>query len=592
MSPPRKSDAALGTPARRLVKLRIWLSERLRLSEFHVTVLWAGLIGLAGAWTCAGFKEVTEYLHHIFTGHEGGYIESYRAMPSWRRLLAPALGGVFAGATLMLHRRLKTAKSSADYMEAVVVGEGNLSARASFVKSLSALFSSASGASIGREGPLVQLASVVSSLIGRLFHMPMARKRLLVAAGAAAGVASAYNAPVAGAFFVAEIVLGSMAVESLAPLVVSSIVATLATRNIYGGEALYSAPFFELRSNAELLCYLSLGLFSGLIAPAYIRLLKSGEWVFSLLKLPLPLRLGLGGLIVGGLAIVHPEVVGNGRTLVFSVLHGPVPWAVLAAILACKLLATTATFGSGAVGGVFTPTLFTGAATGYLFGVGMAACFPQADFDPRSFALVGMGAFLAAATGAPVMAIIMLFELTLSDQVILPAMISSVLAYLLARAIGGRPLYSAALERKGAAAVAQHLAAMRVDGLMSGDAAVLSPTATFGEVGRAFLQNRHGSIYVVENERFLGVISLNDIKAYLDQPELESLLIARDVMHEDPPQLHPGQGMNEALDLFSRAERERLPVTAPDGRYLGSVTRADVLLFLAGTPRQVEKRGN
>ncbi|MBB5352914.1 CIC family chloride channel protein [Haloferula luteola] len=588
MREPSGHAAGLDRPERRLVKVRIWLSERIRFSEFHVTLLWAVVIGLAGALTSAAFKEATEWLHGIFTGHHGGYIETFRAMPQWRRVLVPVVGGLLAGASLLLHRRLKSAKCSSDYMEAVVVGEGNLSARASFVKSLSAWFSSSSGASIGREGPLVQLSSVVSSLIGRLFRFPLARKRLLVASGAAAGVASAYNAPVAGAFFVAEIVLGSMAVESLAPLVVSSIIATLATREIYGGEAIYSAPFFVLRSNAEVIPYVVLGIVSGLLAPVYIRLLKGGESLFAFLKLPLPLRLALGGLVVGLLAMVHPEVTGNGRALVFAVLHDPGPWQAVAVVLVFKLLATSATFGSGAVGGVFTPTLFTGAATGYLFGAALAALWPGAGFQPASFGLVGMGAFLAAATGAPVMAIIMLFELTLSDQVILPAMATSVVAYLVTRAMGGRLLYSDALERKGAAAVSQHLAALKIDDLMTADAAVLDPGASFGEVGRTFIQNRHGSLYVVDEDRYRGVIALRDIKPYLGHPDLEQLMIAGDVMHEDRPRLVAGQGMNEALDLFSLAEAERLPVVDAMGRYLGSVTRADVLMFLAGKPRPGE----
>jgi chloride channel protein, CIC family len=579
------SSTNLGTGTRRLVRLRIWWGERFRFSEWQATLFWAAVIGFAGAWTSIGFKEATEWLHYVFTGHGESYVESFRAMEPWKRIVVPTLGGLLAGTTLWFGSRYKAAAHSTDYMEAVVVGDGNLAVRVSMVKSVSAWFSAASGASIGREGPLVQLSSLAASLFGRWQGFPLAQKRQLVACGAAAGIASAYNAPIAGAFFVAEIVLGSLAMEAFGPLVIASVVAVLVTRSHYGAEALYAAPTIALQSNAELLWYLGLGLVSGLLVPVFLWLLKAGETAFSLLKLPVPARLALGGLVVGGLAWFHPEVAGNGRALVFSVLHGPGAWQLLAVTLACKVIATSATFGSGAVGGVFTPTLFTGAAIGYLLGVLASAIAPGAGLEPQAFALVGMGAFLAASTGAPVMAILMLFELTLNYQVILPAVVASGAGYYLCRAMGVRPLYGEALERKGAVIVAQHLATLKVGDLVAKDAAVLPSHASFGKVARAFLQSRHDSVHVVDGEHLAGVISLHDIKPYLDQPELESLLIARDVMHEDVPRCAPDQTMGEALEFFSRAEMDRLPVTRPDGTFLGAIARADVLLFLAGKPR-------
>lgn len=579
----------LGRGTRRLVRLRIWLGERLRFTELQATLVWAAVVGFLGAWSSIGFKEATEWLHWVFTGHHEGYVDTFRAMPDWQRVAVPTVGGLLAGLTLMFGSRFKAAAHSADYMEAVVVGDGNLSVKPSLVKSISAWFSSASGASIGREGPLVQLSSLAASLAGRWLKFPLARRRQLVACGAAAGIASAYNAPIAGAFFVSEIVLGSMAMEAFGPLVVSSVVATLATRGYYGAEAMYATPVFTLHSNRELLPYLLLGLICGLMVPPFLALLKWGEKGFSALKLPAPARLALGGLVVGLLAMFRPEVAGNGRGLVFAVLHDPFTWQVLAVLLVCKLVATAATFGSGAVGGVFTPTLFTGAACGYLFGTAAAALLPEWGLEPGAFGLVGMGAFLAAATGAPVMAIIMLFELTLNYQILMPVMLASVVGYYVCRSLGSRQLYSEALQRKGAVAVAQHLATLKVGELMSADPATLKPEASFGEVAKAFLQSRHEFLHVVGEGRFLGAVSLHDIKPYLDQPELESLLIARDVMMEDFVRLQPGQTMGEALELFGRGEAERLPVTGPAGELLGTVTKNDVLLFLAGKPREAGK---
>ncbi len=586
MNPSVQSGPPLNTVTRRLVLFRIWLGERIFGNETRSTLLWAALIGLIGAWVSIGFKEVTEWLHTLFTGQQNlGFVASFEAMPWWRRILVPMTGGLLAGLALYFGSRMKRRESSTDYMEAVVVGEGNLSVKSSLVKCVSACFSAATGASIGREGPLVLLSALASSVLGRLLKFPLAQKRQIVACGAAAGIASAYNAPIAGAFFVAEIVLGSVEMEAFGPLVVSSVVATLATRAHFGAEAMYSAPIFNLHDNRELLPYLVLGVVCGFVAPLYLGFLKWSEVGFGKLKLPDWNRLALGGLIVGILAVMHPEVTGNGRSLVFKILHYPGTWEILAITLLFKVTATAVTFGSGAVGGVFTPTLFTGAAVGYLFGVAMAALFPQWGLEPGAFGLVGMGSFLAATTGAPVMAIIMLFELTLNYQILIPVMLASLMGYYVCRSLTTRSLYKDALARKGAAAVAQQLARLKIGDLMQPDLGTVSSLASFGQIVSSFLHSTHHFIHVVDQGRFVGAIALYDIKPFLDQPELESLVIAHDVMHDDHPCLRPEMSMTEALDFFASATSERLPVTDINSQFLGVISKTDVLLFLAGKPR-------
>lgn len=573
---------SLNAITRRLVRLRIWWSERFRISEQQAVVFWAALVGIAGAWIAIGFKEATDALHWLLTGSHEGFVASFTAMPGWRRVLVPTAGGLMAGLTLYLGSRLKGQGNSTDYMEAVVVGNGNLPVRASLMKSISAWFSGASGGSIGREGPLVQLSSLAASITGRWLNFPVPRRRQLVACGAAAGLASAYNAPIAGAFFVSEIVLGSVALESLGPLVISAIVAALATRSYYGPEALYSAPLFTMQGNRELIPYLLLGVACGAAAALFLGFLKTSENAFTKLNLPAWARLSCGGLIVGLLALFHPEVAGNGRSLVFGVLHHPGTWQVLLAVLAFKLVATGATFGSGAVGGVFTPTLFTGAAFGYLFGAGCSFLLPSWGLEPGAFGLVGMGAFLAASTGAPVMAIIMLFELTLNYQILIPVTLASIAGHYVCRSLTKRSLYAEALDRKGAAVMARHLATLQLRDLMRPDKVAIASSASFGAVARQFLQSRHEFLHVEEDGRFAGAIALQDIKPYIDQQELERLLIAKDLIREKHPRLHPGYSMAEALEIFANTDLERLPVTDEKERLLGVVAQNDVMLFLAG----------
>ena len=353
----------------RQIKLWIRFKEIAHPSDLQVTLFWSGVIGFSGAVCSIVFRYATGIVHKILTGSpEPGLVESFGHLPLWRRLVTPAIGGLLAGAVIWLGARWRGEVTTTDYMEAVVLGDGKMSARRSLTKCLSALFTIASGGSIGREGPLVQLSSLVASLAGRFQKWSTPRLRLLVGCGAAAGIASAYNAPIAGALFVAEIVLGSVAMEIFGPLVFASVIATLTVRGFLGSTPLYEIPPFRLGSNWEIIPYLVLGLTTGLIGPWFVRLLRASEQLFARIHVPVYLKMCIGGLVVGILAVWHPEVCGNGYSAVNAILRGEWLWQILLVILVFKILATCATFGSGAVGGVFTPTLFVGASLGFLFG--------------------------------------------------------------------------------------------------------------------------------------------------------------------------------------------------------------------------------
>ena len=390
--PPATDKPSLLSSGRR--RLQWWLSliEWLRPTELQITLVLAGLTGFLGALASLTFRHATEVVHWVFTGSWGaGLSESFTRLPWWQRILVPTVGGAAAGLVLMFTARFVKKQRTTDYMEAVVIGDGILSVRQSLLKSLSALFSISSGASIGREGPLVQLSAMLASAIGRIMRVSSPRLRLLVACGAAAGIASAYNAPVSGALFVAEVVMGTMSMGVFGPLVCSSVVATLTIRQFVGADPLYSITHFVLSSPAETFVMLGLGCVCGLLSPLYMLALRGAESWFSLLRGPVFVRLASGGLIVGVLAVWYPQVCGNGYSSVNAVLHGMWPWQELATILILKIVATSATSGSHAVRGVFTPTLFVGSSVGFLFGAFIQAVSslpgiqPSALLSPRGF---------------------------------------------------------------------------------------------------------------------------------------------------------------------------------------------------------------
>jgi len=571
----------------RPLKLKLRLAEPLRPSELQVTLMYAGLVGLMGACSGVLFRTAIAAVQGAMWGFDGDLVRAAEHIDWWRRVVMPALGGLAAGFVIQAGSRLHRGQTSADFMEAVALREGVIRFRPSLVKSASSLMTVASGGSIGREGAMVQLSSMLASWMGRHTGLPKPRLKLLVACGAAAGIASAYNAPIAGALFVAEIVIGSIAMESLGPLVFASVISTVTTRQLLGGGPVFEIPPFELVSPWELFPYLVLGLVLGLLAPWFVRLLRVSEGLFARLPASIPVRMLVGGLIVGLLSIWRPEVWGNGNTAIDSILEAGWVWHALVWVLVFKLLATAATVGSGAVGGVFTPTLLVGAAAGYLFGMPVHGAWPESTGHASAYALVGMGCFLAATTHAPLMAMLMLFEMTLDYGIVLPLMLACVVAYYTSLGVSKESIYAESLKRKSGAEPPP-LAEMTIDPLIKPDPLHVGEHARFGELVEAFKQSRNNYIYVTTADgRLLGAVSLHDIKSHLEEPLLADLLIASELMRENFPLLMRETTLGEALEAFLPHDGERLPVVSDERerRLVGSLSKTDLMLTLAHHPR-------
>ncbi len=416
------------------------------LRNLYLLLVLAALAGVLGAAVTVLFREAITGIEALLGGQGSSLVVLALTLSPWERLLLPTFGGLAAGLILQeIGGRLR-GRTTTDYMEAVAAGDGWISIRQSLVKGASSLCTVASGGSIGREGAMVQLAAMVASTLGRLARLPRDHLRLLVAAGAAAGLAAAYNAPLAATIFVAEIVLGSIALEHIGPLIVAAVIASVTVHDLLGYAPAYQIPAFHLVSNWELGLYLLLGLIAGHTAPVFLRLLERATDLFTRLPLPLAGRLTLGGLIVGVVSVYEPQVWGKGYSVVGSVLLAPWAWQALATVLLLKVFTTAVTLGSGGIGGAFTPTLFVGALQGALFGTLVQAVLPVGTAPPSAYAVVGMGAMLAATTQAPLMSILMIIEMTMDYQIVLPLMLAVVIAHYTAlRYTGVRPMYAASL---------------------------------------------------------------------------------------------------------------------------------------------------
>ena len=401
-------------------------------------LLLAGIVGLCGGLSALLFRSAFTALQHMVNGHTDGMVAMARALPWQARLLLPMFGGTASGMLLTFGLHWVPRRGADDYLEAITIGDGVISFRQTIIKSLSSLCSIATGASIGREGPMVQLAAMLGSHLGRFFKLSRNRLRLLVACGATAGITSAYNAPIAGTIFVAEIAMGSLSRAKLGALIVASVTANIVIRWFFGLFSAYQMPTFTMITGWEVFAYAGLGILCGFLAPVFRWVLDFARKSFLRFNGGLIVNMTIGGLGVGIISIWAPDVWGNGYDVVDSILHAEWSWQSLLAILILKVVATALCSGSGTVGGVFTPTLFVGAVLGALYGHILVGLSPLSDTVISGYVMVGMGAFLASVTYAPLMSILMIFEMTLSYDVILPLMLACVISHHIAQSI--RPL--------------------------------------------------------------------------------------------------------------------------------------------------------
>ncbi|QEL57095.1 chloride channel protein [Chromobacterium paludis] len=408
--------------------------------RFVLIPLFAAACGALGALLVLCFQGLLHLGEHALARHGGGLVEIASRLAPWQRALAPIIGGLVAGWVLEQGRRLLRGAAAGDYLEAVRVGDGHLSLRRTLVNSLSSFCTVASGGSIGREGAMVALSAQGGSLLTRLLPMSLPRRRRIVACGIAAGWAAAYHAPLSAVIFVCEVVWRRLDWRALPALALAALTASLTVDHLFGLSPLYQPPPLALPDRLALAGYCLLALGLGAVSPLFLKLMELGRHAFGRLPMRLPLRMALGGSVVGGLAWFWPQMWGNGYSTVSWLLGHQPAWQLVLTLLLCKLAATAATSGSGAVGGIFTPMLFAGAAGGALAGQLLNLALP--GWLPGGGAvLVGMAAFLAATARAPLLAVAMLMELTGAYSMLLPVALAAALAARVSRLLGGRALY-------------------------------------------------------------------------------------------------------------------------------------------------------
>jgi CIC family chloride channel protein len=468
-------------------------------------------------------------------------------------------------------------------IEVVHLGRRAVRLRPSIGRAAASLAVISTGGSEGREGSIIQMGAAFASALSRLVKVSPERARILAACGMAAGVAGAYNTPIAATLFVLEVVVGSFSMALFGPAVVSAVISTVLVRFLLGDEPVYQVAPFRLESILEFLPFAAIGLTSGIASAFFVRTLRAAKDLFASLKISLPISMAIGGAVVGLIGIVRPEVWGNGFGGTDRILRGNPSLLLLGELFVGKIVATSATIGSGGVGGVFTPALMVGASLGGMIAKLAQLGFPWIESPVGGYALLGMGGFLAGVTRAPLLAIIMIFELTQNTAVLLPMMVVSVLAVLSARALQKESLYIENLRSAGIVwektPEATALSSLKVSDVMREDVKLVPRDMPLAEIVNAFLHSRSLYLYVGDEQgRLLGVVDLHDIKESLPERDISSLVIAEDLVSQIPF-VTPSEPLTSVNEKLWFRDLGQLPVvdSAEERRFLGIVTRRDLL---------------
>jgi CIC family chloride channel protein len=572
---------------RRLMRRRIFNTQ-------VILLFWAVLMGVIGALAILLFFKGVNLLQYLMVGESGSIDSIVGKYNTWQTLVYPCLAGIIGGLLLTWSASIKTDTNS-DYMEAVALGDGRLSIKQGVLRILSSLTVITSGFSIGREGPMIHMGAMFSSAIGRFFFMDARQLRLVVACGAAGAVSAAYHTPIAGALFVAEIVVGSMAMGILAPLLLAAMAGHLTTVYFKTHMLPYKVDLAISLSAELVISAIIVGVLGGILSPLFLRGLDWAKRGFKLMPVHLAIRMGLAGLVAGLFLLYDPRLGGNGDSIVATLIHGADwTWQLLATFLLLKVLATLISVGSGAVGGVITPIMFIGAAVALLMLQTAMIYFPELAVYGPVFVILGMGAFLAAASSAPLMAIIMMIEMSQNQSIAVLVVFACVIASFLARQIKGLVMFNVTVNREEDIRLRHRLSNVRIEQLVNKNPVnVIKDETLVRDVVDLFTELNVRYLYVVnEQNEFMGVLAHTDITRSLlgvlnlDEP-IPAQLISRTYLEP----LHLRMTLDEVQDKFVDFNGERLPVLdfAEPPHLIGVVYKSDVLRRYSEIKKSIDK---
>nr|WP_320011727.1 chloride channel protein [uncultured Desulfobulbus sp.] len=562
-------------------------------------IMIAAFIGVMSGVAIIVFRESVEFVDEIVLGW--GYELLGIDKGGWRRVLLPLLP--MLGATLLIPLSLSfpgevNGYGFTNFLRKVNLENGVIRARSLFIKIVATALTIGSGNSAGVEGPIAQIGGAVGSQVGQRFRVSGKRMKVYIAAGCAGGIAGIFNAPLAGMFFAAEIVLlGTYEISSFSALVISSALSTVVSRAYYGEIPAFPIPAYSIVNPfVELPLYTLMAIIVGVTAVLHIHFFYGIRDLFRKIPFHPQIKPIFGALLVGSLAIFFPQIMGNGYEYIEASLTGDaIVWQMMLLVF-LKSLATSITLGSGGAGGVFAPALFIGAVLGGAYGGIVHYLFPAYTASAGAYATVGIGAFLAATTHAPLTAIFLLFEMTGNYMIIIPVMLTAIVGTVTSSWLYHDSMDTVDFTREG---IDIHegrevaiMKSIRVGKAITEDVDFISETANINHLLQLFRFARNSFYFPVINAKGLmvGVVSMQDVKTILHSEEERVCHLVGAICTRDVIMLTPDTNCYEAMKLFDVKGIDEIPVVESQEEpwVLGMLKRQDVV---AAYNHEMLKRG-
>lgn len=537
----------------------------------------------------------------------GKSLEFIPFLGKWVYVIIPVLGGLLVGPLILFAQEAK-GHGVPEVMQALILRGGRIRARVAAAKIVASALCIGTGGSAGREGPIIQVGSALGSSIGQILRLSDERIRNLVACGAAAGIAATFNAPIAGVAFAIEVLMCGLQMRAFGNVVIAAVSASVVSRSIIGDRFAFQVPTYTMNSPVEILLYLVLGLSAAIIGIMFIKMLDFSEEIFDKWDFPQLFKPAVGAVFLGllGLAFMNlpnlsfpagsaahgtgletpiPHMYGSGFPFIEAAIQGNISLWILVALVFLKPLATSFTLGSGNSGGVFAPSLFTGAMLGGAMGHLFGALFPGLAGNVGAYALVGMAALFSATARAPLTAMLIVFEMSNDYFMILPLMVAGVTASYFAQWLHHESIYTLKLSKRGVRFVEGRdmdiMQGVKVSEVMKSKPVTVHKDAAISEVMALFQEtNLLGFPVLADNNKLWGIITLQDVHRAQSRDDFSyRSLKVTDVAIEEPISIFPDEPIWVAIQKMSPRDLARLPVVSRDGSntLCGLISRSDIL---------------
>jgi|Deesub1362A_J573_1020465.scaffolds.fasta_scaffold00341_10 CIC family chloride channel protein len=566
------------------------------MSDVVIFNLLAIITGVTCGFIAIGFRYLIFGMHDLFFE---GLSSTMSSIYPYYLVLLPALGGIFVG--LLTYYFAPEAKGHGvpEVMRAIALQGGRIRPRVVAIKALASSICIGSGGSAGREGPIVQMGSATGSTIAQILRLTPYQTKILVACGAAGGIAGTFNTPIAGVLFSLELIIREIKIRSLTPIVISSVFATIISRILLGflgvkTAFIFEVPPYSLKTPHEIIFYLFLGLLAGIVALTYTKALYRIEDFFEAIKIPEFVKPSIGGFVVGiiGLTVFlttgKTHTFGVGYESIEMLFRGELVFDVVLALIFLKILVTSITLGSGGSGGIFAPSLFIGSMLGAAYGMILQTLFPTMTANYIAYAIVGMAAVFAGASRATLTSIIIVFEMTGDYAIILPLMFACVISCTFFKIFSEDTIYTLKLRRRGIIIEQEMdvnvMRTIRVRDIMKRDVDTVTEDTPVSELSKKMSKTGHMGFPVVRNGKLVGMVTHSDFENIEDTRGFYVL----DIMTTDVITAYPDETLEDVILKAGDKDISHFPVVDPSdsSKLIGFFTKGDIIR--AYTKKRIE----